>query len=106
MAGRDYQNDPHEMCPISRANFLRHARPIHVHLVPDLIGEGGQIIEDSAEVKEYSTGSFGWMLGRHAYFVVDGETVQVWCQVTLTVCGSKEVSRQERERQNESREDS
>jgi hypothetical protein len=69
-------------CPISRREFLAQAKSVEVVIngVPTL-----------AQVKEFSTGSFGWHHGDKVVVRV-GDTL-VKCQVglTLTVIGSKEA---------------
>ncbi|MCI0376517.1 MAG: hypothetical protein L0215_02810 [Gemmataceae bacterium] len=70
------------VCPISRSTFLAEAKGVEVTIngIPTL-----------AQVKTFSTGSFGWHHGDKVTIKV-GDTL-VKCQVglTLTVIGSKEA---------------
>jgi hypothetical protein len=69
-------------CPISRADFRSHAKPIAVTInnVPML-----------AEVKEFSTGSLGWYLNGKTTIEVGGTPVSVQIGLNLTIVGSKEL---------------
>jgi hypothetical protein len=49
----------------------------------------------SAEVKEFSTGSFGWYLNGKVTLDVGGTPVNVQVGVNLTVVGSKELPKDE-----------
>jgi hypothetical protein len=71
-------------CPIQRADFCQHAKPIQVIVnnVPFL-----------AEVKEFSTGSLGWYLNGKTTIEVSGTPVSVQIGMNLTVVGSKELPR-------------
>jgi len=68
-------------CPIARADFRVHARPIEVVI-------GGQPF--TAEVKEFSTGSFGWNVNAKTVIEVGGKRLPVQVGLNLTVIGSKE----------------
>lgn len=46
-----------------------------------------------AEVKSFSTGSFGWYLNGKTTLMVDGKAVSVQIGMNLTVVGSKEAPR-------------
>jgi hypothetical protein len=69
------------VCPISRADFQAKAKPITVNIagVPHL-----------AEVKEFSTGSFGWYLNARTTIEVDGTLVPVLINSSLIIVGSKD----------------
>jgi hypothetical protein len=69
-------------CPVTRAEFREHAKPIEVVVngVPML-----------AEVKEFSTGSLGWFLNGKAAVKVGDKTVTVQIGMNLTIVGSKEL---------------
>jgi hypothetical protein len=71
-------------CPVTKEQFVESAKPV-------LIKIGGQTIE--AEVKEFSTGSFGWYMNGKATIdvEVDGEPVTLKVQIggNLIVVGSK-----------------
>jgi hypothetical protein len=69
-------------CPISREDFLAAAKAVEVVIngVPTL-----------AEVKEFSTGSFGWHHGDKLTIRVGDTLVRVQMGLTLTVIGSKDL---------------
>ena len=69
-------------CPISRKDFLTHAKPIAVK-----IGE----VPLSAAVREFSTGSLGWYLNGKVSVEIDGRPVAVQIGMNLTIVGSKEL---------------
>ena len=71
-------------CPISRTQFVEHAEPLKVII-------NGQ--EMTAEVKEFSTGSFGWYYNGKINITVDGKPLSVQIGLNLTVVGSKEAER-------------
>jgi hypothetical protein len=69
-------------CPISRADFKAKAKPVTITIgnVPHL-----------AEVKNFSTGSFGWYLNARTTIDVDGTLVPVLINTSLIIVGSKEA---------------
>jgi len=69
-------------CPISRKDFLTHAKPIAVK-----IGE----VPLSAAVREFSTGSLGWYLNGKTSIEVNGVPLAVQIGLNITVVGSKEL---------------
>ncbi|HYV36385.1 MAG TPA: hypothetical protein VE988_11810 [Gemmataceae bacterium] len=69
-------------CPVSRQDFLTHAKPIAVK-----IGE----VPLSAVVKEFSTGSLGWYLNGKTTIEINGVPVAVQIGMNMTVVGSKEL---------------
>lgn len=71
------------LCPISRAEFREHAKPVSVVIngLPALL----------AEVKEFSTGSLGWYLNGKATIEVGGKPLSVQIGLNLTVVGSKDL---------------
>lgn len=71
-------------CPITLEQFREAARP-----VPVVIGGNTMM----AEVKEFSTGSFGWYLNGKTVIDVGGTPVTVQIGMNLTVVGSKEAGR-------------
>jgi hypothetical protein len=71
-------------CPLSQAKFLEKAEPLKVSI-------NGQ--EMLAEVKSFSTGSFGWYLNGKTTVMVDGKAVSVQIGMNLTIVGSKEAPR-------------
>ena len=46
-----------------------------------------------ANVKEFSTGSFGWNLNAKTVVTIDGKALSVQIGMNLTVVGSKEAER-------------
>lgn len=71
-------------CPLSQAAFLAKAEPLKVSI------QGQEML---AEVKAFSTGSFGWYLNGKTLVMVDGKPVSVQIGMNLTVVGSKEAPR-------------
>jgi hypothetical protein len=71
-------------CPVSLSQFLEKAEPLKVVI-------NGQ--EMLAEVKSFSTGSFGWYINGKTSVTVDGKPVSVQIGMNLTVVGSKEAER-------------
>ena len=71
-------------CAVTRKQFQDHAKPLPVAInsVPML-----------AEVKEFSTGSFGWYLNGKTTIEIDGTAVAVQIGMNMTIVGSKEVPR-------------
>jgi hypothetical protein len=69
-------------CSIERERFKSSAKPIQVEI------NGTPFL---AQVKEFSTGSFGWNLNSKGTFQVDGVPVNVQIGLNLTVIGSKDV---------------
>jgi hypothetical protein len=69
-------------CPISRQDFVAQAKSVEVVIngVPTL-----------AEVKEFSTGSFGWHHGDKLTIKVGDTLLRVQVGLTLTVIGSKDA---------------
>jgi hypothetical protein len=71
-------------CPISLTQFTEKAEPLKVVI-------NGQ--EMLAEVKTFSTGSFGWYMNGKTMVTVDGKPVSVQIGMNLTVVGSKDATR-------------
>jgi hypothetical protein len=69
-------------CPVTRADFRTHAKPITVNI-------NGLPLQ--AEVKEFSTGSLGWFLNGKTTIDVDGKAVTVQIGMNMTIVGSKEL---------------
>lgn len=69
-------------CPVSRAEFREHAQPVKIEI---------NGVTHTAEVKEFSTGSFGWYLNGKSTIEVGGKTVSVQIGMNLTVVGSKDL---------------
>jgi hypothetical protein len=72
-------------CPLSRAEFRAKAKPVKVEI---------NGIPMSAEVKEFSTGSFGWYLNGKTAIDVGGTPVSVQIGMNLTVVGSKDLPKE------------
>jgi len=72
-------------CPLSAAQFLAAAEPLKISINnQDML----------AEVKAFSTGSFGWYLNGKTTVMVGGKAVAVQIGMNLTVVGSKEAPRE------------
>jgi hypothetical protein len=70
------------VCPLTTEEFFNNAKPLVVR-----IGDAPL----QADVKDFSTKSFGWYLAGKDFIEVAGKRVQVQIGVTLTVIGSKEM---------------
>ena len=75
---------PKTSCPVSLTLFQEKAEPLRVTI-------NGQ--EMLAEVKSFSTGSFGWYLNGKTVVTIDGKAVSVQIGMNMTVVGSKEAER-------------
>lgn len=75
---------PKTSCPVSQTQFLEKATPLKISI-------NGQ--EMLAEVKSFSTGSFGWYLNGKTVIEIDGKAVSVQIGMNMTVVGSKEAER-------------
>jgi hypothetical protein len=71
-------------CPVTQAQFMEKAEALKISI-------GGQ--DMLAEVKAFSTGSFGWYLNGKTTVMVDGKAVSVQIGMNLTLVGSKEAPR-------------
>lgn len=71
-------------CPISLTQFIEKAEPLKVSI-------NGQ--EMLAEVKQFSTGSFGWYMNGKTVVTIDGKAISVQIGMNLTVVGSKDAER-------------
>ena len=71
-------------CPISRAEFAAHAKPVTVQ-----IGDKTY----TAVPKEFSTGSLGWNINDKITLDIGGKLVTVQIGMNLTVVGSKDLPR-------------
>jgi hypothetical protein len=71
-------------CPISLSQFLEKAEAVKVTI-------NGQ--EMLADVKAFSTGSFGWYINGKTVVTVDGKPLSVQIGMNLTVVGSKDAER-------------
>jgi hypothetical protein len=71
---------PKTACPVSRADFAAKAEPLAVVL-------DGKEME--AEVKQFSTGSFGYFLSGKSTVEVGGVRVPVQVNLLVTVVASK-----------------
>lgn len=69
-------------CAISRADFVAGAQPVSVVI------NGQELL---AEVKEFSTGSFGWYLNGKTTIRIGDKAVPVQIGMNLTIVGSKEA---------------
>lgn len=69
-------------CPISRADFRAHAKPVEIQLAG---------VPMAVPVKEFSTGSLGWYLNGKTTINLNGTPVAVQIGLNLTIVGSKEL---------------
>lgn len=69
-------------CPVTRSQFTEKAEALKVTI------NGQDLL---ADVKEFSTGSFGWYLNGKIVVPIDGKNVSVQIGMNLTVVGSKEA---------------
>lgn len=72
-------------CPLSHSQFLAEAEPLKISV------DGQDML---AEVKAFSTGSFGWYLNGKTMIPVDGKAVSVQIGMNPTIVGSKEAPRE------------
>jgi hypothetical protein len=75
---------PKTSCPVSLSTFLEKAEALKVVI-------NGQ--EMHAEVKQFSTGSFGWYMNQKMTVQIDGKPVQVQIGMNMAVVGSKDAER-------------
>ena len=71
--------------PVTLKQFQEKAEPLKVVI-------NGQ--EMLAEVKAFSTGSFGWNINGKMTITVDGKPLSVQIGMNMTVVGSKEAARE------------
>jgi hypothetical protein len=71
-------------CPITLTQFLEKAEPLKVTI-------NGQ--EMLAEVKQFSTGSFGWYMNAKTVVSIDGKAVSVQIGMNMAIVGSKDAER-------------
>ncbi len=74
------------VCPVTRTQFTEKAEPLKVVI------NGQELL---ADVKEFSTGSFGWYLNGKILVPIDGKNVSVQVGMNMTVVGSKETGKPE-----------
>lgn len=70
-------------CPVTREEFRSKAKPVQVTV---------NGVPLTAEVKEFSTGSFGWYLTGKVSINVGETPVSVQIGMNLAVVGSKEAA--------------
>ena len=75
---------PKTSCPVSLTQFMEKAEPLRVSI-------NGQ--EMLAEVKQFSTGSFGWYMNGKTVVSIDGKAISVQIGMNMTVVGSKDAER-------------
>jgi hypothetical protein len=75
---------PKTSCPVSLTQFLEKATPMKITI-------NGQ--DMLAEVKSFSTGSFGWYLNGKTVIEIDGKAISVQIGMNMTVVGSKDAER-------------
>ena len=70
--------------PVTAAQFAEKAEALKITI------NGSDML---AEVKAFSTGSFGWYLNGKTVIMIDGKAVSVQIGMNMTVVGSKEAER-------------
>lgn len=70
-------------CEITRTDFLKHAKSIKI------IVDGGEPIE--VEVKQFSTGSFGWYFSGKVKVKVGNKEVRTQANLSFPIVNSKEA---------------
>jgi hypothetical protein len=75
---------PKTSCPVSLTTFTEKAEPLKINI-------NGQ--DQIADVKTFSTGSFGWYLNSKIVVTIDGKPVSVQIGANFTVVGSKDAER-------------
>jgi len=75
---------PKTASPVSLTQFLEKAEPLKITI-------NGQ--DMLAEVKSFSTGSFGWYLNGKTVISIDGKAVSVQIGMNMTIVGSKDAER-------------
>jgi hypothetical protein len=76
---------PKTASPVTAKQFAEKAEPLKIVI-------NGQ--EMLAEVKQFSTGSFGWYLNGKTVISIDGKALSVQIGMNMTVVGSKEAARE------------
>jgi hypothetical protein len=75
---------PKTSCPVTLSQFLEKAEPLKVNINnQDML----------AEVKTFSTGSFGWYMNAKTVIMIDGKAVSVQIGMNMTIVGSKDADR-------------
>ncbi len=77
---------PKTSCPVTLSQFLAKAEPMKVTI-------NGQ--DMLAEVKQFSTGSFGWYMNAKLALTIDGKMVSVQIGMNMPLVGSKDADRGE-----------
>jgi hypothetical protein len=75
---------PKTSCPVSLTQFIEKAEALKITI-------NGQ--DQIADVKTFSTGSFGWYLNSKIVVQIDGKPVSVQIGANFTVVGSKDAER-------------
>lgn len=70
-------------CPLTKKQFADKAKPVTINI------NGVPMI---ADVKQFSTGSFGWYMNGKTVIEVDGVAVSVQVGLNMTVVNSKEAA--------------
>lgn len=86
MASKNSAASRKTSCPVTRAAFEQHARPLLVRV------EGmGKTTEMVATVKHFDSGSEGWYAGGRIIVMVDGTPVEAQVGLNVTLIGSKDL---------------
>mgnify|MGYP003562899246 CR=1 FL=1 len=75
---------PKTTCPVTLTQFTEKAHALKITI-------NGQ--DQLADVKTFSTGSFGWYLNSQIVVELDGKPVSVQIGANFTVVGSKDAER-------------
>lgn len=70
------------VCSVPRTEFAEKAQPLAIKIGDNTI---------TAEVKQFSTGSFGWYSNAKVTIMVDGKPVTAQVGLNLIVVGSKDA---------------
>jgi hypothetical protein len=73
-------------CPISRKEFLAHAKPLTIKI--------GELAPMVANAREFSTGSLGWNLNGKTDMQINGVWVTVQIGLNMTLVGSKDLPKE------------
>lgn len=82
MAKEKKAGEKKTVCPVGRTQFSKEAKPV------DVVINGVPLV---AQVKEFSTGSFGFYLNGKVPIKVGDVTVNCQVGMNLTAIGSKEL---------------
>lgn len=85
MAKEKKAGDKKTVCPVSRTQFVKEAKPV------DVVINGVPLV---AQVKEFSTGSFGFFLNDKVAIKVGDVTVKCQVGMNITAIGSMNLAKE------------